>query len=34
MRVLTLEYLPKQLTFMNNCDEARYNGYIGGFGSG
>lgn len=28
------EYLPKQKTFMNNCDEVRYNAYIGGFGSG
>lgn len=31
---LVLEYLPKQYTFMRNCDEARYCGYIGGFGSG
>jgi len=33
-RVQTYEYLPKQKEFMDNCDEARYSGYIGGFGSG
>lgn len=33
-RILRLEYLPKQKQFMDNCDAARYNGYIGGFGSG
>lgn len=33
-RELTLEYLPKQKEFLDNCDAARYNGYIGGFGSG
>ncbi|KKM90385.1 hypothetical protein LCGC14_1239130, partial [marine sediment metagenome] len=32
--VQTYEYLPKQKEFMDNCDGARYNGYIGGFGSG
>jgi len=31
---LVLEYLPKQLVFMRNCDTVRYNAYIGGFGSG
>ena len=33
-RMLTLEYLPKQGEFLRNCEVARYNGYIGGFGSG
>jgi len=33
-RILTLEYLPKQGEFLRNCEAARYNGYIGGFGSG
>ncbi len=31
---VTLEYLPKQGTFLRNCNEVTYSGYIGGFGSG